>query len=92
MPNNQLPGMLEDFIASLTPEGDELLDYAQHCIDGLPHRPFGYAESKALIHTWLAWQEEPGKPLGLALTFHYLDSHSPYALKIVDWVQRLFGV
>ena len=92
MPDNQLSGMLEDFIALLTPEGDELLDYAQQCVDELPHRPFGQAESKALIHTWLAWQEEPGKPLGLAITFHYLDSHSPYALKFISWVRRLFGI
>lgn len=92
MPDNQLSSMLEDFIASLTPEGDKLLDYARQCIDGLPHRPFGDAESKALIHTWLAWQEEPGKPLGLAITFHYLDSHSPYALKFADWIRQLFGV
>ncbi len=92
MPDNQLSGMLEDFIVSLAPEGDELLDCAQQCIDGLPHRPFGDAESKALIHTWLAWQEEPGKPLGLAITIHYLDTDSPYALNFVAWVQRLFGV
>jgi hypothetical protein len=29
---------------------------------------------KAAIHTWLAWQEKPGKLLGTAITAKFLDS------------------
>src|SRR5436190_24268592 len=35
--------------------------------------------SKALIHTWLAWQEKPGRPLGLAITARYFDATASYA-------------
>jgi hypothetical protein len=32
--------------------------------------------AKAHIHTWLAWQSDPGTPMGLALTKKYLDAGS----------------
>jgi hypothetical protein len=47
---------------------------------------------KAQIHTWLAWQEEPGQPFGIAVTARYLDADAPHAQKLVDWVRRLFLV
>ncbi|MGH9822270.1 MAG: DUF3226 domain-containing protein [Blastocatellia bacterium] len=45
---------------------------------------------KAHIHTWLAWQEKPGLPLGLAITFRYLNPDAPSAQQLVAWVRRLF--
>jgi len=74
MPNNILSGMLEDFIQYLVPEGDCLIDYADKVIGTIPEKRFVDCHfSKARIHTWLAWQEDPGTPLGLAITKHYLD-------------------
>ena len=77
MPDNTLPGMLENFIGFLVPPGDALWPRSEECLlqvmaadrrFAAVHRP------KALIHTWLAWQEEPGTPLGLAITKRYLDA------------------
>lgn len=42
------------------------------------------------IHTWLAWQEEPGKPFGIALKAGYFDHQSPAADHFVDWFTQTF--
>ncbi len=42
------------------------------------------------MRTWLAWQEEPGKPFGTAITARYLDADAPPAKALVDWMRRLF--
>jgi hypothetical protein len=47
-------------------------------------------EPKAVIHTWLAWQEEPGRPLGTAITARYLDPHVPEVDVLVAWLNRLY--
>ena len=65
MPSNLLPGMLEDYLCYLVPEGDTLIDRARRCVDEIPVEERCFIEShltKALIHTWLAWQDDPGTP------------------------------
>jgi hypothetical protein len=95
MPDNKLPGMLEDFISFLIPHGDQLWVRAAECLKGVPeeHRRFSPNHlAKAHIHTWLAWQEEPGTPLGLAITKRYLDAEALHARKLIDWIRRLFNL
>ncbi|GAB4537984.1 MAG: hypothetical protein Tsb0020_52360 [Haliangiales bacterium] len=41
---------------------------------------------------WLAWQAEPGTPLGLAFTRKYLKSDHKLASDLRDWLYRLFLV
>ncbi|RUT06598.1 hypothetical protein DSM106972_028550 [Dulcicalothrix desertica PCC 7102] len=94
MPDNQLPGMLENFVARLILEDDGLLTKAElflHDIEQaglnrytLIHNP------KALIHTWLACQQTPGMPMGQAITSQVLSYNSPLALVFVEWLRRLF--
>ncbi|MBC6421204.1 MAG: hypothetical protein GDA43_17750 [Hormoscilla sp. SP5CHS1] len=59
MPNNQVPGMLEDFVASLIPSEDALLAKAETVLQELEatgiNRYSIVQHPKALIHTWLAW-------------------------------------
>ena len=91
MPDNVNPGMLEHFLGQIVVEGDTLWPHAQQVVDSLPHRPFPAShEFKAKIHTWLAWQEEPGKPYGLALKSGNPDPHSPNATAFVTWLKRVF--
>jgi hypothetical protein len=95
MPNNSLPGELEDFIAFLVPhrENNSLWTYATQCLDGLPEVSERYPEqdrSKAHVHTWLAWQQEPGKPLGQAITARYIDANAPDAETLIAWLRNLF--
>jgi len=93
MPDNQTNGILEDFLRFLVPQPNGLLNYAQHCINRIPdgQRRFETKdETKALMHTWLAWQKEPGKPFGTAITARYLDANIKNAGVFVDWLKRLF--
>jgi hypothetical protein len=46
---------------------------------------------KARIHTWLAWQENPGLPFGTAITARYFGADSQEALKFVNWFNLLFS-
>ncbi len=102
MPDNILPGMLEDFISQLIPSKDTnvLWKTVEDTIEQLPpqdklsegERRFPKnAIIKAKIHTWLAWQEEPGKPLGQAITARYFDAGSPYTARLIAWLENLFG-
>ena len=93
MPNNILPGKVEDFVALLVPAEDSLWKQAERSVEEIPEadRRFnGEAFIKAHIHTWLAWQENPGLPMGQAITRRYLNSDAPEALRLVDWLKRLF--
>lgn len=94
MPDNKLPGMLEDFVSFLVPQGDPLWEQAKDCLNEIPEpqRKFKQHFAKAHIHTWLAWQEEPGTPLGSAINKRYLDADAIDAQKLMGWVRRLFDL
>lgn len=93
MPDNQLPGLLEDFAARLISPADPLWPRAQSAVDQIPQveRRFpALRTAKAKLHTWLAWQKEPGKPIGLAITTKYLDPNANQAQQFMNWLQALF--
>lgn len=93
MPDNQSQGILEDFLRFLVPEDSPLFQHVKSSVAAIPDgaRRFSQvAEPKAIIHTWLAWQEEPGKPLGTAITARYLDPEVAQVDRLVSWLNRLF--
>jgi len=96
MPDNRDHGMLEDFLAKMAATvSPELLDEAESALvrvekQGIQqytpvHRP------KAKMHTYLAWQKEPGAALPVAIMKHYLDASSDNARPFISWINRLFG-
>lgn len=94
MPNNRVPGILEDFVAGLIPADDALLLKAEHVVveierKGLQRYKLTY-HAKALIHTWLAWQEIPGRPMGQSITAHSLLHDTAIAMSFIKWLNRLF--
>lgn len=98
MPDNTTSGILEDFLKFLVPEGDSLLVFAGQTLDRLseiappPNNLFAKKDrSKALLHTWLAWQIKPGTPFGQAITARYLDANVGQADVFVKWLQDLFA-
>ncbi len=96
MPDNHSPGMLEDFIRLLVPSGDDLVLIAESTLDSIETRKLNryslpYYRSKALIHTWLAWQKIPGTPLGLSIKKKYLNSDTKQCSLFIDWLKALFG-
>lgn len=94
MPNNKLPGMLEDFLLQMVSDDDLLLTKSEEVLQTLEqeginrytkaHRP------KAKIHTYLAWQREPGKPLSQAIKSEILNPESESSKIFLAWLQRLF--
>ena len=96
MPNNTLPGTLENFVQWLVPpERASLWDHAEASTAYLPVKPSPLTDNwlaKARIHAYLAWQEEPGKPMGVAITSRYLAGDSVSAQPFLDWLRRLFEI
>ncbi len=91
MPDNKTPGILEDFLRFMVPQRDALLDHAAASVDSVPEQRFKDNDRpKAVIHTWLAWQSEPGLPYGTAITARFLDPNLPQADVLVSWLRRLF--
>ena len=96
MPNNQTSGILEDFLHFLVPPPNILFDYAKACVKSIPDVPDDEGvfepkdESKAVIHTWLAWQKDPGLPFGTAITARFLDPDVPEVDVLAAWLKRLF--
>ncbi len=95
MPNNNQDGMLEDFIRFLIPNDDKLLPQAINVLEKIEAEGINnYSKvhkSKAVIHTWLAWQEKPGTPLGQAITARYLITDNQVLCdSFMEWVKRVF--
>lgn len=93
MPNNNDPGMLEDFLIEMADK--DALSSAEDCIEVSKKNGVTTFKnvhySKALIHTYLAWQDEPGMPLGLAITAHALKPETKIAKRFVAWLNLLFN-
>ncbi|MGO8671431.1 MAG: DUF3226 domain-containing protein [Capsulimonadaceae bacterium] len=93
MPNNRDIGMLEDFCQEMIPltcvsvvnrciaiaEADECTTFKE------AHR------TKAVVHTYLAWQDEPGRPLGTSITAEVLRPNTQSARDFADWLTKLFA-
>jgi hypothetical protein len=95
MPNNEAPGKLEDLVRQLIPEGDELVPKVNETLNELEVSNIArYASkdrSKAFIHTWLAWQDTPGKPMGQGISANYYQLDHPVSANLVNWMKELFG-
>lgn len=91
MPDNQSSGILEDYLKFLVPPECKLFAHAKSVVDQLPEKRFSQtATTNALIHTWLAWQKDPGRPLGQSITARYLDAKVAQVDTLMNWLQNLF--
>ncbi|MFZ2170123.1 MAG: DUF3226 domain-containing protein, partial [Methylococcaceae bacterium] len=70
------------------------IDFAQECVSEAQEKGHAFFipnhHSKAVVHTYLAWQHEPGRPLGQAITAKVLDPSHSLAKNFADWLKRLF--
>lgn len=92
MPDNGSPGAVEEFAAALIPDGDALWARAGEAVDGIPEAERRFPpvrRGKAVMHTWLAWQEHPGSPMGQAIGKGDLLHDAPAAERFVAWLRRL---
>ena len=95
MPDNRRIGALEDFLKDLIDDSDPLLRHAEKSTAEAKARGARFPEKyskKALVHSWLAWQEEPGRPYGVAIKARYLRDDSDAAERFVAWFGRVFGL
>lgn len=94
MPDNRANGILEDFLRFLVPQPNALLERVEQSVADIPNEERRFRlpedEPKAIIHTWLAWQREPGKPFGTAITARFLDPNLAQGHVIASWLRRLF--
>lgn len=95
MPDNQLQGMLETFLAYFVEPEAPLWQYARSTVktakdQGASFKPTHY--DKANIHTWLAWQNEPGEQLHIALRKKILTGQHPKAQEFMTWLKQLYGL
>lgn len=71
MPDNKVSGMLEDFINELANE--KAIKFSTECVEKAKKMGEEIAtfkdvhKSKAIIHTYLAWQDKPGMFMGQAI-------------------------
>lgn len=92
MPDNGSTGALEDFAAGLVPASDTLWTRAGEAVDAIPEEERRFSEvrrSKVHMHTWLAWQEHPGSPMGQAIGKGDLDAQAPAAQRFIAWLRRM---
>jgi hypothetical protein len=94
MPNNKAFGMFEDLlIRSLS---DELAEYTRAVVkkskaDGIGNFKDAHL-SKAVIHTYLAWQDPPDMHhLGLAIRKGNFEDIQTEFKAFLQWIEKLFG-
>ena len=95
MPDNVNFGMVEDFALSLAPDDDPLLTEAESVLRHIEElgvqKYIPNHRSKAKIHTYLAWQDEPGAPIGQSITKRVFNPDYPLANVFVqNWLIPLF--
>jgi hypothetical protein len=92
MPNNRSEGMLEDFVAGLIHEDDDMLPIVDNFLGSISDEKRRFKEihrAKARVHTWLAVSEKPGRPMGQAIKAdRQLDANHPAVQPFLDWVQQ----
>ena len=95
MPDNQHDGKLETLLKTLIDEHDGLIDHATEATNIATELGAEFPDVdhiKAVLHTWLAWQQEPGRPYGTAIRAKYFRHDSPAAVAFVAWFKRLYGI
>ncbi|MEL6342198.1 MAG: DUF3226 domain-containing protein [Myxococcota bacterium] len=97
MPNHHQNGMLEDLILSSViqnPPQPALLSHAKRSIQAIPDDQTLFSphqHAKALVYTWLAWQQRPGLGLGVALGAGLLDPQQEPYRGLRSWFERTFS-
>ena len=78
----------------MIPHGDLNWEFASEQVEVLmtkDHCNFTQAKKqKALVHTWLAWQKEPGKPFGAAVQAGYFNINAPSVEPFLNWFSKTF--
>lgn len=93
MPNNQDIGMLEDFMMGIIPEDNMLLNEAETVITNLEKKNIqkykNVHRAKAKLHTWLAWHDEPGDSVNVAIRKNLFSQDKELVITFKNWLMEL---
>ena len=89
MPNNSAAGALEDFVATMVPDGDPVWPLAEDYIRRVPGSALFTNRAKAEIRAWLATRDRP--LMGATIREEALNTDGPLCRSFTDWLARLFG-
>jgi len=94
MPDNVSEGMFEDFLLSCVQTETRI--FAEKTVDSA--KSSGHADfndlhrSKSVAHTILAWRDEPGKPIGIAMKMGLFQTDGELATTFAKWLESLFTI
>jgi len=92
MPDNRSKGIIEDFVVQMIPDDDDMLPQVDDFLESIPEKQRRFHlkhRSKARIHSWLAVQDGPGKPMGQAIgTKKYLDTDRAAVDSFLKWINN----
>lgn len=94
MPDNLQRGRLEDFVAALIPDHDRVWPHAENATAQAISLGAPLSQNdrlKGQLHSWLAWQNDPGLPFGSAIDRTILSKDPEIARAFVAWFRRLFA-
>ena len=77
----------------MIPNDDVVWPLSQAYVDGIPEPDRRFSDRKivrAKVHSWLATREEP-RLMGAAIGAGDLDMDAPGAIRLMEWLRRLFG-
>jgi hypothetical protein len=96
MPDNRERGMLETFLHFLLPEdGQTLWQHSEKSCTQAKQLSAAFKDchtDKAKIHTWLAWQDPPGRQMHQAIKERILAPSSAQAAVFIQWFCDLFEI
>ena len=93
MPDNVSVGQVEEFFAGMIAHDDPVWPRSEAYVDGIPLLDRKFTSGKTLrakVHSWLATREEP-RMMGAAIGAGDLNADAPDAVRLVDWLRRLFN-
>lgn len=92
MPDNQNPGILEDLFRAFIPDKDALAPFVSQSLDTIETNGVARYKNrtKAFVHTWLAWQEDAGMPMGRAISDYGITDVAA-AENFAGWLKQLFA-
>ena len=93
MPDNVSVGQVEEFFAGMIAHDDPVWPRSEAYVDGIPLLDRKFTSGKTLrakVHSWLATREEP-RMMGAAIGAGDLSADAPDAVRLVDWLRRLFN-
>lgn len=97
MPDNSTRGMLETFLLALRPDNPDqaLWQWADEVVAQAQQKGALFKSAhhdKARVHTFLAWQDPPGRQLHQALQQRLLNPKAALAQRFVGWFRQLYQV